>query len=276
MNSRFYFNAVLIIFIFCLPLNLMAQSKEIEQAMENLSENSAMDIDYSALIEELEALQLHPINLNSDGLETLYQVFLLNEEQLENLQDYILNNSHLLSIYELLLIEGFNKKDIETLMPFVEVKPIEETSLPTLKQFSKYGNNDFFIRFQRILQNQKGYRYDEENTNDSYYLGSADKYYLKYKYSYARQFQWGITAEKDAGELFLKMPKNNSSSEIDSLFQKGFDYSSFHLFAQNLGFIKQLVLGDYHLLFGQGLTLWTGLSFGKSADATELKGLKAL
>lgn len=272
MISRLFINAILLICFFCLPFNLLAQSKEIERAIENLTESSELNIDYSSLLDELESLQQHPINLNSDRLVMLYSVFLLNEEQLENLQAYILNNNQLLSIYELLLIDGFSKKDIETLLPFVEVKPFEKTSLPNLKQFSKYGNNDFILRAQRLLQDQKGYRLNAENTDASNYLGSANKYYLKYKYNFARQFQWGFTAEKDAGELFLKSPENPSSSpEIDSLFHKGFDYNSFHLYAQNLGFIKQFVLGDYHLLFGQGLTLWTGLSFGKSADATEIK-----
>ncbi|RLD39148.1 MAG: hypothetical protein DRI74_01620 [Bacteroidetes bacterium] len=255
------------------PTLLFSQSETIQQTLENLSENQDVILDYSELIEELETLENHPININSDNINQLHNLFLLDEYQLENLKSYIQENGSLLSIYELLLIDGFTKENIEIIRPFIEAKPVEKINIPNIRQLSKYGHHDIFLRYQRILEKQKGFENFEDGSNpNSYYLGNADKYYLKYKYNYSKQFQWGFTAEKDAGELFIEEPKNeNLQAEVENYFQRGFDFSSFHIYGQNLGLIKQIAIGDYHLLFGQGLTLWTGLSFGKSADAVQLK-----
>jgi hypothetical protein len=255
------------------PVFLFSQSEAIQQTLENLSENQEVLLDYSELIEELETLENHPINLNSSQVDQLHQLFILDEYQLENLKTYIQENGYLLSIFELLLIEGFTKEKIEEILPFVEVKPIEVLNIPSLRQLFKYGRQDIFMRYQRTIQSQRGFQDFEDGDNiNSYYLGNADKYYLKYKYNYSKLFQWGFTAEKDAGELFLKEAESEQlQAEVTDYFQRGFDFSSFHLFGQNLGLIKQIAIGDYHLLFGQGLTFWTGLSFGKSADAVQLK-----
>lgn len=267
------FKQYLFLLAFLFPVMLFSQSEAIQQTLENLSENQDILLDYSELIEELETLESHPVNLNSNQIDQLHQLFLVDEYQLENLKAYIQENGSLLSIYELLLIDGFTRENIETILPFIEVKPIAKLHIPSLKQVSKYGRHDIFLRYQRILENQKGYQDFEDGDNpNSYYLGNANKYYLKYKFNYAKLFQWGFTAEKDAGELFLKEAENEDlQTEIADYFQKGFDFSTLHLYGQNLGLIKQIAIGDYHLLFGQGLTLWTGLSFGKSANAIQLK-----
>lgn len=258
---------------FLFPVFLFSQSEAIQQTLENLSENQELLLDYSELLEELETLENNPINLNSNQTEQLHQLFLLDEYQLENLKSYIQENGDLLSIYELLLIDGFTREKVENILPFVEVKPIEELHIPRLRQLSKYGSHDIFLRYQRVLQTQTGFQdYEEGDNPNAHYLGDANKYYLKYKYNYSKQLQWGFTAEKDAGELFLNDAKNELlQAEIEEYFHKGFDFSTLHLYGQNLGLIKQVAIGDYHLLFGQGLTLWTGLSFGKSANAVQLK-----
>ena len=265
----------LVLLIICLqmPLFLFSQSEAIQRTIENLSETQEAAIDFSELIDELENIQNNPINLNSDQITLLYQLFLIDENQLENLQNYIRDNGSLLSVFELSAIEGFSQEKIDRLLPFVEVKPIVQFQFPTLKQLSQHGRHDLLMRYQRIPENQVGYSSAEDSINlNSFYLGNADKYYLKYKYSYSNKFQMGVTAEKDAGELFLKEPTSVAiQNEIDAYFNKGFDFASVHLFGQNLGIVKQLVIGDYQLLLGQGLTLWTGLSYGKSADAVQLK-----
>jgi len=264
---------VFLLFCFVYPLTLFPQSEAIQRSLENLSENQELELDYSVLIEELEMLERHPINLNSEEVDQLHRLFLLNEFQLENLKTYIQESGQLLSFSELILIDGFTQEQAEILLPFIEVKPTVKLEFPNLNQLIKYGNHDIFLRYQRILQKQNGFRdFEEGGTNNSYYLGNADKYYTKYKYNYSRMFQWGITLEKDAGELFLKEQENTQlQTEIENYFRQGFDFTSFHLYGQELGIVKQIALGDYHLLFGQGLTLWTGLSFGKSADAVQLK-----
>ena len=95
---------------------------------------------------------------------------------------------------------------------------------------------------------------------NSRYLGDRNRIYTRYKYNYGNHISFGITAEKDAGEEFFKGSQPN-----------GFDFYSAHFFLRNQGKIKQLAIGDYQAQFGQGLTFWSGLAFGKSADIMLVK-----
>ena len=52
----------------------------------------------------------------------------------------------------------------------------------------------------------------------------------------------GFTMEKDAGEEFFKGKQST-----------GFDFYSAHCYIRNLGILKSLAIGDYHVSFGQGL-----------------------
>ena len=65
----------------------------------------------------------------------------------------------------------------------------------------------------------------------------------------------GLTMEKDAGEQFSFVNGGN-----------GFDYYSFHFQLQNRGILKNLVLGDHQIQFGQGLVFGAGFSPGKGAE----------
>ena len=98
-----------------------------------------------------------------------------------------------------------------------------------------------------------------ENPN-ARYLGSSLKLYTRHKYNLGNKIYAGFTAEKDAGEEFF----GGSNKQ-------GFDFYSAHLQINRLGKIKTLLIGDYHLRFGQGLTLWSGLSFDKSPYVLNIK-----
>jgi hypothetical protein len=70
----------------------------------------------------------------------------------------------------------------------------------------------------------------------------------------------GITADKDPGEQFLKGAQKN-----------GYDFYSAHISLRNYKFIKSFVIGDYQAQFGQGLTFWMGLGYGKTSDPMLVK-----
>ncbi|MEA3317879.1 MAG: helix-hairpin-helix domain-containing protein, partial [Bacteroidota bacterium] len=176
---------------------------------------------------------------------------------INSLKHYIRRNGALLSIYELQLIPGFTDEVIFNIIPFITTKEEKNKIDFNFKNAIKYGSNQVFIRTQDILENRKGYSDISdadllENPN-SRYLGSSPKLYTRYKYHYKNKLYYGITAEKDAGEEFFKGNNKN-----------GFDYYSAHLQIKDFGFVKTLVLGDYEIKFGQGLVLWSSMSFGKS------------
>jgi hypothetical protein len=87
-------------------------------------------------------------------------------------------------------------------------------------------------------------------------LGSPQAFYGRYKYVYKNHLQWGITADKDAGEEFFS--GNNAT---------GFDFYSAHLRLSDIGILKNLIIGDFSAQFGQGLALWQGGFMSKSSDA---------
>ena len=100
------------------------------------------------------------------------------------------------------------------------------------------------------MQKQKGYYADYDG--DIQYLGNSHRTYFKYQLK-SNYLQAGFTAEKDAGENFL-----------GSNQPYGFDFYSAHIQAKKIGQIKNVIIGDYQMNFGQGLVMQSGMSFGKS------------
>ncbi|MEO6686962.1 MAG: hypothetical protein ABIN24_13405, partial [Dyadobacter sp.] len=107
---------------------------------------------------------------------------------------------------------------------------------------------------------EKSRGYQKDSTGSSPYEGSPQKFLIRYRYKYKNLLQYGITAEKDAGEQFFKGGQKS-----------GFDFYSAHFFARNIGFIKTLALGDYTINMGQGLVQWQSLGFKKSSDVLGIK-----
>jgi hypothetical protein len=103
------------------------------------------------------------------------------------------------------------------------------------------GENELLMRYSQQIEKSVGY--EKSADSSSYYLGSPQKLFLRYKYSYKNLLQYGLLGDKDAGEQFFKG------------YQKyRFDFYSFHFFfAKNLGIIKSLRLGDFTVNMGQGL-----------------------
>ena len=240
-------------------------AEEIEQQIENLAERSDNEFDYSDWVEEINLLRQRPVNLNSGDENELRRLFFLNELQILNLLEYTTLYGQLASIYELQVIEGFNEKVVSQILPFISLSAYVPEKF-SLQRALKYGNTDIMLRYQRVLQEQKGY----ENVPDSvrianpnnYYLGDQNSMFFRVQYAYKDYLKFGMVGDKDAGEAFW--PKTDT-------LRKGFDFYSVHLFLKNVGIVKQLAIGDYHVQFGQGLTLWSGFSVGKAAGSVVMR-----
>jgi hypothetical protein len=236
----------------------------IESFIEEIANTTDRELDYTILFEDLFSYFNNPVNINRANTEELEKLQLLNDFQIRSLQSYIEENGPFLSIYELQLVYGFDKDLVQKISPFIKVgepKPIETIEF---KKTIKYGRHQLYIRGQQVLEEQEGFSEIEdslyrENPN-SRYLGSPLKLYTRYKYNFGSKIFAGFTAEKDAGEEFSK-----GSNKY------GFDFYSAHLQINRLGRIKTLLIGDYHLRFGQGLNLWSGLSFDKSPYVMNIK-----
>ena len=226
--------------------------------MEDIVERTDAELDYSDFADDLGRLRRHPVNLNLASDENLRKLTFLNELQIANLRSYIQQYGNIASIYELQMIEGFNQEMIELMLPFITLTPQLQNNKITLSRLMRYGKADLTVRYQQILEQQKGYLPASDSlllaNPNARYLGGQGRLYTRFKYAYADRLQFGFTAEKDQGETFF--PKNDT-------LKKGFDFFSVHVYYQDPGIVKQAALGDYQVQFGQGLTLWSGLSFGK-------------
>ncbi len=278
---RFYQCKIIILFFILSILTSSALSQvptnpnkedEISQKIENLASNVEHKLDYTDMIDELKYLQQNPINLNNTSEEELKKLFFLNDIQINSFLEYINKYGEIVSIYELQAIDGFDQSLISKIMPYITISKVKRQYKIIPKYVLKYGRNQFLVRYAQVLEKQKGYLPIEDSlykaNPNSRYLGSPDKIYARYSFNYHNKVRWGITAEKDPGEEFFKN-KNKDFLEIKQ--NNGFDFYSAYLYLKDLGKIKNLAIGDYHLQFGQGLTMWSSLAFGKSFDAVNIK-----
>lgn len=237
---------------------------DLEDLIEEIARNSDLDIDYTLLYEDLLLLQEDPLDVNSATMEDLQRLRFLTEFQAQNLIRYIRRHGPILSLFELQLVEGLDEKTIRMLIPFIFLGKGEPSPKEPFFGSIKKGNHQLILRADRIVEEKKGYASISDSAYEANpnarYLGSPMKGIIRYRYHYKDRIYWGVTAEKDAGEEFFAGSN-----------KKGFDFYSAHLLVNDIGKLKTLALGDYHLRFGQGLTLWSGISYGKTPYVLSIK-----
>ena len=249
---------------------------DIIDKIENIAESYETNLDYTNLIADLMYLRENPLNLNFATDEDLRKLIFLNNFQIYNLLGYRETYGSFVTVYEIQAIDGFDRETIQKILPYIYVSEVKRKESVSFKNIAKYGRNEFIIRYQRIIQEQKGYASIDDSSlirkPNSRYLGSPDKIYLRYGFSYFNKVRFGFIAEKDAGEVFLKNRVHDSIQNMAGTnLHNGFDFLSFHVSLKDIGVLKAITVGDYQLEFGQGLTLWSGLAFGKSSDALSIK-----
>jgi hypothetical protein len=246
----------------------------IEQ-VERLAEDSDEDIDYEDLLENYIFFSENPVNLNSEEVMQLVELRLLTVFQYEELQKYRRYYGDFLFLDELEMVEGFDEPTIAIIRPVVCIEKDQSKDKITLNKMARYGKHQIVGRYEQILEKQQGYLPIDDSTllakPNSRYLGSPQKYQLKYTYNYRNKVRAGFVLEKDAGEMFFTDKVSDTIQKLlGSQYHRGFDFVGFHLYAKDLGIVKAAVLGDYQLAFGQGLTLWSGLSFGKAGAGSSV------
>ncbi len=263
-----------IVFCFWSSLSVQAQKTDIDTTdidkedvttkVESIAEQTDAELDYTDLLDDLNYYLKHPINLNSTSADELKKLIFLNDMLITNLLEHIKKNGKLLSLTELQSIPGFDIDIIYKILPYVYVSSDVSKRHFSFKEMMDNSNNQIFVRYQRVLDEQQGFAPITDSalaaSPNSRYLGSPDKLFFKYRFTYYTNISLGITAEKDAGEEFLQGSQKN-----------GFDFYSAHAYYKGLGTIRAVALGDYQVMFGQGLTIWSGLGFGKSSDAVGVK-----
>ena len=207
-------------------------SSVVEGATENSSEETN-ESEQNEIPEELMDLFNHPLNLNKDNLEIFVRYNLITQTQCTSLEDYRKRMGSLVELEELQQVDGFDKKTIQNIIPYCKI----------ISSKTEQGSHQITFRFQRSL-----------NKSVENYPGSNAKILFRYRAAISPSLNISFTGEKDAGE------------EIFTRQKKGFDFNSFNICFKGKSFLKKVIAGDYNIEYGQGLTAWTGLSFGSGSN----------
>ena len=175
----------------------------VEQQLEALTEsNEDAETQDDSFLQSLQHFLQSPLNLNTADAALLKELIILSPIQIQNIISYRNLFGNFISIYELQAIPGWDVLTIERLRPYITVS----TSANLITSFGERlsgGTHSVLARVTRVLENSKGYLLDSTTANN-YYPGSPQRYLFRYKYQYKNLLQYGIVAEKDAGEEFFK------------------------------------------------------------------------
>lgn len=231
----------------------------VEQQLEDLTEaNEDEETEDDVYLQEMQHFLKEPINLNYADATLLQNLKILNPIQINNLLIYRKLLGNFVSIYELQAVPTWNLDLIRRIRPYITISQKMNLAQSFSKRI-KNGERTLLLRASETLEKSKGFLLDSSAAKN-FYPGSQQKVLLRYKYKFGNLLQYGITAEKDAGEQFFRGAQKS-----------GFDFYSAHFFIKNIGIIKSLALGDFAVNMGQGLTQWQSLAFGKGAEITNTK-----
>lgn len=187
------------------------------------------------MVNKLKKRYSKSININAITYEELQYFSFLNEKQIENILAYVYLHP-LKTVYELQLIEGLDKSTLDYLVQLVTVESVDEKENLSLGQLLKRGKHELCTRFDYPFYKKEGYKQK--------FLGPSWYSNIRYSMQANHRIEWGMNLEKDRGEPFFAL--GNS---------KGYDYLSYYLMLNDWGFLKRLILGNYKLNFGEGLTV---------------------
>lgn len=224
---------------------------------ERLFENYQDENEDSKLLDYLDYLENNPFELNSVTYEDLIQIPFLNSILVNSIINYREEIGGFKSKKDLLLVPGMNEDVYEDIKIYIYVKnskydfvKYDNGAISTdnnRRRVNIIKNVDMFYRtrLQEQLQPSAGYF----NGN---YPGSRYKIYNNFRASYINSkyfLEGNLIFEKDPGETDWN------------------DFTSGYIELRDFKFIKEVIIGDYSLVFGQGLSMWSSLGFSKGSEA---------
>lgn len=215
----------IIALLLLLPVPLVAQ---VDEALEQWVSEVESDEQAGAYADELAELADRRLNIN----DTSAMAQLLSPFQLKALQNYIILYGQLLSHNELRMVPGFDSSTIVLLSALTVVEPYSTGNKWRLAD----GRHSFITGLGGTMEQAAGYR-------DGHYNGDALHAHAVYTYNLHNHISVRLAADKDPAEAWCKG-----------------NFYAYHLMVSDVGRLERLIVGRYSLQFGQGLTLWTGLS----------------
>ena len=222
----------------------------LEEMLEEMCEEGREE-EAAAAYEYFEQLVRDPLNINRAGRSDLERMMILTDFQIESLLEYRRDHGDILSGAELSLLNGFTEDIVRRLRPFVVFAP---------GGAGKASGGSFFEKCRSELLAKM--RWVQEEKMKPEYLGAPYYMQLRYKCTYSDKIRLGVTLENDAGEPFIG----------PSRIPMG-DFFSFHLAFDGIPIdrkkkvmLDNLIIGDFSIRLGQGLTFWNSFSMSVPDD----------
>ncbi|WP_372903013.1 ComEA family DNA-binding protein [Rhodohalobacter sp.] len=223
---------------------------DIERALQEF-DGEETDQSLEELLEFLQTLANNPLNVNRAGIDELLQVPGMNFRLAQSIVEYRNREAPFEELDDLIDVSGIGQATLNRIRPYLTVSRGLDRGRDLYlnpRYWTRNSRTEGFSRYQQTLEKQRGYQRPDTLGG---FVGSPVKYYQRYRYS-SNHLSLNITQDKDPGEP-LEHPA-------------GFDYTSWHIALQENGRLKDLIIGDYSVAFGQGLLLWSGGAFGKGSE----------
>ena len=245
---------ILLSFVIIIAFGNNCYAQQIEELVESLASSEDGGTESSLLLEDLSFYTTHPVYINKATEEELTRLNFLNFRQIKTILDYRKKYGSILTINELSVLEDFNEELLKKIQPFLLFEPNRDSTQ------IKRDN----VVYQSLLARIKGsfptpVGYSSSKGKPPVYGGKPYSYFMRYRGEVGQWLDVGITAENDAGEDFFK--KSNKF---------GFDFVSGFLSWKGKGLFQKIVVGDFHLRFGQGVSLWSGGGVSYASDLSSM------
>lgn len=228
----------------CFILKAYAQQESplLQLQMENLQSAGEGGTNTEQTDPELDLM----IDMNVEDVSIFHTVPFFSPAQAESLIVHRQRFGPFLCLEELQVVPGFDTAFIR------QWRGLMLCSRPVL-DIKRFGSFQHEITLRSRLSIRRDNGDDYEN-----YIGDRGQALCRYRVSAGTALSAGFTLEKDAGETWT-----------DRRGLPG-DFRSWHIFIRPRRTIRSIALGDFQMQFGQGLTAWSGLSFGKSAEVFQI------
>lgn len=205
-----------------ISMNMTAQSDERMKAILYLcGADSEEELDGQE-VERFAMLASRPLEINLASRSRMVSSGLMSQYQVASLMDYRSRDGDVLSVSELAAVDGFGEEYANALKPFIS---FASNALP--------GQTESGSK-----------RLTHEALARSAVKGEAFNYGAKYRMNYGETFEFSSAAR-------------TKYSDKDQFPPSAWSMNMTYYGKRRLG---KVIIGDFNARFGQGLTLWSGMS----------------
>lgn len=250
--------------LFCLVQVLVAQ--EVMTWEDFVEHYKADEADEGGnddeLFERLYEIHASKINLNQATEEQLSELPFLTQPQIEALLRFISYNAPLSSMGELMAVPQLDYLTRQYLMLFAYAGSMPEDKSASLTPAALLRNIDheLMVRGDIPFYRQAGY-VPKKAEGEPAFAGDRYASTLRYNLQSMKHLYVGLSAQKDAGERWWS--RGDKGNRIG-----GPDYLGGYFMLKDISLgrglnLKSVILGNYKLSLGLGLTMNTSFSLGK-------------